>query len=243
MFMQKFPTPHINARPGDFGQTLLMPGDPLRSKFIAENFLTDAKLVNNVRGIQGYTGLYKGTKVSVMASGMGMPSIGIYSYELFNFFDVQNILRIGSAGAIQPHIKLRDIVIGQGACTDSRWATQYNLAGDFAPICSYEMLTTCVETAKEQGLRFHVGNLLSSDRFYGDDSTANAGWQKMGVMAIEMEAAALYMNAARCGKNALAICAVSDHVLTGENTTAEERQNTFSQMMELGLETARKLQK
>ena len=241
--MSNYPTPHINACPGDFGRTVLMPGDPLRSKFIAENFLTDAKLVNNVRGIQGYTGLYKGTKVSVMASGMGMPSIGIYSYELYNFFEVQNIMRIGSAGAIQPHIQLRDIVIGQGACTDSRWAKQYNLAGDFAPICSYEMLAACVETAKEQGLCFHVGNLLSSDRFYGDDGTANEGWQKMGVMAIEMEAAALYMNAARCGKNALAICTVSDHILTGEATTAEERQSTFTQMMELALETAVKLER
>lgn len=241
--MSNYPTPHIHACPGDFGQTVLMPGDPLRSKFIAENFLTDAKLVNNVRGIQGYTGLYKGTKVSVMASGMGMPSMGIYSYELYNFFEVQNIMRIGSAGAIQPHIKLRDIVIGQGACTDSRWAKQYNLAGDFAPICSYEMLEICVKTARELGLTFHVGNLLSSDRFYGDDSSANAAWQKMGIMAIEMEAAALYMNAARCGKNALAICTVSDHILTGEATTAEERQNTFTQMMELALETAVKLEK
>ena len=241
--MSNYPTPHINACPGDFGQTVLMPGDPLRSKFIAENFLTDAVLVNNIRGIQGYTGLYKGTKVSVMASGMGMPSMGIYSYELFNFFEVENIMRIGSAGAIQPHIKLRDIVIGQGACTDSRWAKQYNLAGDFAPICSYEMLETCVKTARELGLNFHVGNLLSSDRFYGDDASANEAWQKMGVMAIEMEAAALYMNAARCGKNALAICTVSDHILTGEATTAEERQSTFTQMMELALETAVKLEK
>jgi purine-nucleoside phosphorylase len=241
--MANYPTPHINAVPGDFGQTVLMPGDPLRSKFIAENFLTDAKLVNNVRGIQGYTGLYQGTRVSVMASGMGMPSMGIYSYELFNFFEVQNIMRIGSAGAMQPHIHVRDIVIGQGACTDSRWASQYKLAGDFAPIASFEMLSTCVELAKEKGLAYHVGNLLSSDRFYGDDTTATAGWQKMGVMAVEMEAAALYMNAARCGKNALAICTVSDHLVTGEATTAEERQNTFTQMMELALDTAVRLEK
>ena len=241
--MANYPTPHINAVPGDFGQTVLMPGDPLRSKFIAENFLTDAKLVNNVRGIQGYTGLYQGTRVSVMASGMGMPSMGIYSYELFNFFEVQNIMRIGSAGAMQPHIHVRDIVIGQGACTDSRWASQYKLAGDFAPIASFEMLSTCVELAKEKGLAYHVGNLLSSDRFYGDDTTATAGWQKMGVMAVEMEAAALYMNAARCGKNALAICTVSDHLVTGEATPAEERQNTFTQMMELALDTAVRLEK
>ena len=241
--MANYPTPHINAVPGDFGQTVLMPGDPLRSKFIAENFLTDARLVNNVRGIQGYTGLYKGTRVSVMASGMGMPSMGIYSYELFNFFEVQNIMRIGSAGAMQPHIHVRDIVIGQGACTDSRWASQYRLAGDFAPIASFEMLKTCVDLAEEKGLRYHVGNILSSDRFYGDDTTATAGWQKMGVMAVEMEAAALYMNAARCGKNALAVCTVSDHLITGEVTTAEERQNTFTQMMELALDTAVRLEK
>ena len=247
--MANYPTPHINAVPGDFGQTVLMPGDPLRSKFIAETYLENAKLVNNVCGIQGYTGTYKGIRVSVMASGMGMPSMGIYSHELYNVFGVENIMRIGSAGAIQPHIQLRDIVLGQGACTDSRWASQYHLAGDFAPICSFAMLQKAVETAETMGLRYHVGNLLSSDRFYGDEAEvpeslqANTGWRKMGVMAIEMEAAALYMNAARCGKNALAICTVSDHILTGAVTTAEERQNTFTQMMELALETAVKLEK
>ena len=237
------PTPHISAKPGDFGRTVLMPGDPLRAKFIAETYLEDARLVNNVRGVQGYTGLYKGTKLSVMASGMGMPSMGIYSYELYNAYDVQTILRVGSAGALQPYVKIRDIVLGQGACTDSRWASQYGLAGDFAPICSFEVLKTCVETAETMNLPFHVGNLLSSDCFYGDDATANDGWRKMGVMAIEMEAAALYMNAARCGRQALAICTVSDHILTGEATTAMERQESFTQMMELALETAGKLEK
>lgn len=247
--MVNYPTPHINAAPGDFGKTVLMPGDPLRSKFIAETYLENPVLVNNVRGIQGYTGWYKGVRVSVMASGMGMPSMGIYSHELFNVFRVENIMRIGSAGAIQPQIRLRDIVLGQGACTDSRWASQYHLAGDFAPICSFEMLQTAVAVAEQQGLRYHVGNLLSSDRFYGDEVgvpeglQANAGWQKMGVMAIEMEAAALYMNAARCGKRALAVCTVSDHILTGEVTTSEERQNSFTQMMELALETAVRLEK
>jgi len=247
--MAYYPTPHINAVPGDFGQTVLMPGDPLRSKFIAETFLENAKLVNNVRGIQGYTGLYKGTRVSVMASGMGMPSMGIYSHELYNVFEVQNIMRIGSAGSLHEDIRVRDIVMGQGACTDSRWAEQFHLAGIYAPICSYEMLEKCVETAKEMGARYHVGNLLSSDRFYGDEGDvpealrANTGWMKMGVMAIEMEAAALYMNAARYRKNALAICTISDHILTGEATTAEERQNSFTQMMELALETARKMEK
>lgn len=247
--MVNYPTPHINAAPGDFGKTVLMPGDPLRSKFIAETYLENPVLVNNVRGIQGYTGWYKGVRVSVMASGMGMPSMGIYSHELFDVFRVENIMRIGSAGAIQPQIRLRDIVLGQGACTDSRWASQYHLAGDFAPICSFEMLQTAVAVAEQQGLRYHVGNLLSSDRFYGDEVgvpeglQANAGWQKMGVMAIEMEAAALYMNAARCGKRALAVCTVSDHILTGEVTTSEERQNSFTQMMELALETAVRLEK
>ena len=247
--MANYPTPHINAVPGDFGQTVLMPGDPLRSKFIAETFLENAKLVNNVRGIQGYTGFYKGTRISVMASGMGMPSMGIYSHELYNVFEVQNIMRIGSAGSLHEDIRVRDIVMGQGACTDSRWAEQFRLAGTFAPICSYEMLEKCVETAKEMGVRYHVGNLLSSDRFYGDEADvpealrANTGWRKMGIMAIEMEAAALYMNAARYRKNALAICTISDRILTGEATTAEKRQNSFTQMMELALETARKLEK
>ena len=239
--MANYPTPHINAAPGDFGKTVLMPGDPLRSKFIAEHFLENAVLINNVRGIQGYTGYYKDTKVSVMASGMGMPSIGIYSYELYHFFDVENIMRIGSAGSMQKNVHVRDIVIGQGACTDSRYAEQFSLAGTFAPIASYSMLQTCVDTAKERNLTYHVGNLLSSDRFYGDDPTANEGWMKMGVMAVEMEAAALYMNAARAGKNALAICTISDHLLTGEATTAEERQTSFTDMMTLALETARKL--
>ena len=195
--MANYPTPHIDAKPGDFGQTVLMPGDPLRAKFIAENFLQNAVLVNNVRGIQGYTGIYDGTKISVMASGMGMPSIGIYSWELYTVFGVENIMRIGSTGALQDSIKLRDIVIGQGACTDSNWASQYHLAGTFAPIADFHMLETCVETAKEMGVAYHVGNILSSDRFYGDDGDmpegwqANYGWQKMGVLAVEMEAAGI----------------------------------------------------
>ncbi|MBQ4153619.1 MAG: purine-nucleoside phosphorylase [Clostridia bacterium] len=242
--MANYPTPHINATPSDFAKTVLMPGDPLRAKFIAENFLEEAKLVNNVRGIQGYTGKYCSVDVSVMASGMGMPSMGIYSYELYNFFGVENIIRIGSAGAISPNIKVRDIVIGMGACTNSNFANQYNLPGTFAPVCSYKMLKTATKIAEEMKAVYHVGNLLSSDTFYSDEEgvpdtfkSANA-WGKMGVMAVEMEAAALYMNAARLGKNALAICTVSDHILTGEATTAEERQNSFTQMMELALKTA-----
>ena len=240
--MANFPTPHINATPADFAPTVLMPGDPLRAKFIAENYLTDAKLVNNVRGIHGYTGTYEGTPVSVMASGMGMPSIGIYSYELFNFFDVKTIIRVGSAGALNPDIKVRDIVLGQGACTNSAYATQYGMPGTYAPIASYNVLRTCADIATEMGVPFHVGNLLSSDTFYADNGAeANAAWAKMGVMAVEMEAAALYMNAARAGKQALAMCTVSDHIITGEATSAEERQNSFTQMMELALKTAKAL--
>ncbi len=236
-----YPTPHINATPDDFAKTVLMPGDPLRAKFIAENFLTDAKLVNNVRGIHGYTGLYKGVPVSVMASGMGMPSIGIYSYELYNFFGVENIMRIGSAGAMKSDIKVRDIVFGQGACTNSSYVSQYGLSGTFAPICDFGLLEIAVEEAKKLGANYHVGNLLSSDTFYSDDTAATPGWQKMGVMAVEMEAAALYMNAIRAGKKALAMCTISDHLITGEATTAEERQNSFTQMMEIALNTAIRL--
>ena len=236
--MANYPTPHINAVPEDFGKTVLMPGDPLRSKFIAENFLTDPKLINNVRGVHGYTGTYKGTKVTVMASGMGIPSIGIYSYELYNFFGVENILRIGSAGAMREDIKVRDIVIGQGACTNSNFVSQYGLSGNYAPIGDYKLLTLAVAACEKLGARYHVGNILSSDTFYSDDTAATPAWMKMGVMAVEMEAAGLYMNAARAGKRALAICTISDHLLTHEVTTAEERQNSFTQMMEAALDVA-----
>ena len=239
-----YPTPHINAKPGDFGKTVLMPGDPLRSKFIAENFLENPVLVNNVRGVQGYTGYYKGVKVSVMASGMGMPAIGIYSHELFNFFEVDNIIRVGSAGAIQENINLYDLVIAQGACTDSNFAAQFHVPGTFAPIASYKLLSEAVKAAEANGAVYHVGNVNSSDVFYGDhvgvpeglDSVY--GLKKMGVMALEMEAAALYMNAARYGKRALCICTISDHVLKGEETTAEERQNSFTTMMKVALDVA-----
>lgn len=239
-----YPTPHINAKPGDFGKTVLMPGDPLRAQFIAETFLERPVLVNNVRGVQGYTGMYQGVRVSVMASGMGMPSIGIYSHELYNVFGVENIIRVGSAGALQAYVQVRDVVLGQGACTDSNWAGQFHLAGTFAPLGSFALLEKAVAAAQAAGARYHVGNLLSSDCFYGDHVDvpagldANYGWKKMGILAIEMEAAALYMNAARYGKNALAICTVSDHILTGEATTAQERQTSFTQMMEIALETA-----
>lgn len=245
--MNKFPTPHIKATPDDFGKTVLMPGDPLRSEFIAKNFLTDARLVNNVRGVNGYTGYYNGVKVSVMASGMGIPSIGIYSHELYSVFGVENIIRVGSAGSINNDIKVRDIVIAQGACTNSNFAHQYHLPGTFAPIGSFEMLREAVSVAEGMDVRYHVGNILSSDTFYNDDEglpeaiSSVAPWAKMGVMAVEMEAAGLYMTASRLGKRALAICTISDHILTGEATSAEERQTSFTDMMTLALETARRL--
>lgn len=234
-------TAHINAASGDFASTVLMPGDPLRARLIAEEYLENANLVNNVRGVQGYTGTYKGKRVSVMASGMGMPSMGIYSYELFQFFGVENIIRIGSAGALNTDIHVRDVVIGMGCSTDSNYAANYNLPGTLAPLCSYELMCTCVKCAKEMGVAYRVGNLLSSDIFYGDDGTVNDRWAKMGVLAVEMEGAALYMNAARLNKNALVICTVSNHIVTGEETTAEERQTSFGEMITLGLETALRL--
>ena len=233
-----FPTPHIKATPADFAETDLKPGDPLRAKFVAENFLTAPRLVNNVRGIQGYTGTYRGTPVSVMASGMGMPSIGIYSYELYNFFGVENIIRIGSAGGLADDIQLRDIIIGMGACTNSNYAAQYNLNGNYAPIASYELLRAAVRECEALGVRYKVGNLLSSDVFYHADPNFNQGWYKMGVLGVEMEAAALYMNAAAAGKRALAICTVSDHILRGEALDADARQNTFTDMMSVALNVA-----
>ncbi len=242
--MSNYPTAHIDATPQDFAKTVLMPGDPLRAKFIAETYLTDVRLVNSVRSAYGYTGFYKGKQISVMTSGMGMPSMAIYSYELFNFFGVDNIIRVGSAGAIREDVKIRDIILAIGASTDSSYASQYNLNGTFSATASYSLLKTCADTADRMGFKFCVGNILSTDAFYRDDSALPGGgktverWGKMGVLAVEMEAAALYMNAARAGKNALAVCTVSDHILTGEETTAQERQNTFTDMIKLCLETA-----
>lgn len=241
--MSYIATPHITANTEDFGQTVLMPGDPLRAKFIAETYLENAKLVNNVRGIQGYTGTYKGTKVSVMASGMGMPSIGIYSYELFNTFGVENIMRIGSAGALSTDVKVRDIVIGMGASTNSNYASQYNLPGTLSAIASYPLMKEAIAQSEALKARYHVGNVLSSDTFYCADETASSKWAKMGILCIEMEAAALYYNAVQAHKNALAILTISDHIITGEATTAEERQNSFTQMMEIALNTAVAMEK
>lgn len=235
--MKNYPTPHINATPDDFAKTVIMPGDPLRAKFIAENFLTDAKLINSVRGAYAYTGKYNGKPISVMSSGMGMPSMAIYSYELFNIFGVENIIRIGSAGSVNRDIKVRDLIIAMGASTNSNYASQYGLNGTFAPICSYDLLKVCAETADRLNMKVKVGNILTSDTFY-DESQSSVDWAKMGIMAVEMETAALYMNAARANKNALTICTISDHILTGEETTATERQNSFTDMMKLSLETA-----
>ena len=235
-------TPHNNAQKGDFAKTVLMPGDPLRAKFIAETFLTAPKLVNNVRGVQGYTGTYKGTPVSVMASGMGIPSIGIYSYELFTQYGVENIIRVGSAGAMRADMPLGSVMAGMGACTNSAFLEQYELGGNYAPICDFDLLMAAVESARELGVEMPVGNLYSSDTFY-DAAGRNMRYQKMGVMAVEMEAAALYCNAAYTGKRALAICSISDNLVTGEELSPADRQTTFTNMMKIALETAVKMAK
>lgn len=236
--MTNIPTAHNSAKAGDFAKTVLMPGDPLRAKYIAETYLENPRQVNAVRNMFGYTGTYKGKEISVMGGGMGMPSIGIYSYELFNFYDVDQVIRIGSAGAFQDNIKLMDVVIGMGACTDSNYAYQYGLPGTFAPIADYELLNRAVETAKRQDTNVVVGNVLSSDVFYNAMSNVNDLWRDMGVLAVEMEAAALYMNAAKAGKKALCMLTISDHLYTGESLSAEDRQLGFGKMMEIALELA-----
>ena len=236
--MLSYPTAHIKATPEQIAKTVLMPGDPKRSELVAKKFLKDAVMFNDVRGVKGYTGTWKGVPVSVMASGMGMPSIGIYSYELYHGFGVENIIRIGSAGSMREDVKVRDIVLGMGACTDSAYGNQFGLDGSFAPICDYDLLARSVEIGKEKGFRTHVGNILSSDVFYDDNPDRNLLWRKMGVLAVEMEAAALYMNAARAGKRALAICTVSNSLVTGEELSADERETTFGEMIELALDVA-----
>ncbi len=236
--MSNIPTPHIRAKEGDFAKTVLMPGDPLRAKYIAEHYLEDAKLVRDVRNMFGYTGTYKGRPISVMGSGMGMPSIGIYSHELFAFYDVDNIIRIGSAGSISEKCNVRDVVIAQGACTNSAWASQFDFGGTFAPIADFDLLSKAVNIAKEQGTRVVVGNVLSSDPFYNAKKDANKAWMDMGVLCIEMESAALYMEAARCKKKALSILTISDSLITVEELDSEQRQNSFHQMMEMALELA-----
>lgn len=232
------PTPHIGAKEGDFAKTVLMPGDPLRAKYIAETYLENPRLVTSVRNMLGYTGTYKGKEISVMGGGMGMPSIGIYSYELFNFYGVESIIRIGSAGGFSDKLQLKDVVVGMGACTNSNYAHQYGLPGTFAPIADYELMQKAIDIAKEQGTRVVVGNVLSSDPFYNADSTANDKWKSMGVLCVEMEAAALYMNAAQAGKKALCLLSISDHLYTGEALSSDERQVGFGKMMEIALELA-----
>ena len=231
-------TPHNGAKPGDFAKTVLMPGDPLRAKFIAETYLENPQLVTGIRSVYGYTGTYEGKRVSVMASGMGIPSIGIYSYELYNFYGVESIIRVGSAGAYHPDLKLFDIIIGQGACTNSNYAAQFHLPGTYAPIADFGLLRKAVDACEAVGARYMVGNILSSDTFYEDDPEAWLKWRKMGVLAAEMEAAALYMNAARCGKKALAIDTISDIIGTHEETTPEQRQTAFDQMIRVALSIA-----
>ena len=231
-------TPHNSAQKGDIAKTVLMPGDPLRAKYIAEHYLENVKCFNTVRNMFGYTGTYQGKEISVMGGGMGMPSIGIYSYELFHFYDVDAIIRIGSAGGISDDIKLRDLVIGMGASTNSNYASQYNLPGTIAPIADYGLLRKAVEIAESKGINVAVGNILSSDIFYNDDTTVNDKWKKMQILCVEMEAAALYLNAARAGKKALCMLTISDHIYTGEALSAEDRQTSFHEMMEVALELA-----
>ena len=234
--MANIPTPHIGAREGEIAEKVIMAGDPLRAKFMAETFLENPVQYNSVRGMLGYTGTYKGKRISVQGHGMGIPSIGIYSYELYNFYGVKSIIRTGSAGAYQPDLQLGDVMIAIGACTDSNYAAQYNLPGTFSPTADFDMARAAVEKAKQMGIRYRVGNILSSDVFYGDDAERWTQWQKMGVMGVEMEAAALYMNASRSGNKALCICTVSDSLVTGEACSAEQRQTSFTNMMEIAFE-------
>ncbi len=230
--MAKTPTPHIGAQYGEIAETVIMAGDPLRAKLMAEKFLDNPVQFNKVRGMLGFTGTHDGKRVSVMGHGMGMPSIGIYTYELYNFYGVKNIIRVGSAGSINMDLKLGDLVIAMGACTNSNYADQYEMPGTYAPIANYELLRRAADTCDRLGYRYKVGNVMSSDVFYGENAH-NDKWMNMGVLAVEMEVAALYMNAARSGNRALGICTISDHILTGEATTAEERQNTFTKMMDV----------
>lgn len=236
------PTPHIAAKMGDIAKTVLMPGDPLRARFVAEHYFENPVLFNNVRGVQGYTGTYRGQRVSVMASGMGMPSMGIYSYELYHFYGVEAILRIGSAGSVQPEVRLRDLVFGMSAYTTSAYGAQFGLPGTLSPVADYDLLETAVNLARAQGARYHVGPLLTSDCFYDEDPEGGLRWQKMGVLAVEMETAALYLNAARAGKKALAICTVSDSLVSREETTAAERETSFTDMITLALDVAAEIE-
>ena len=232
------PTPHNTAKKEDIAKRVLMPGDPLRAKFIAENFIDNARCVNEVRNMFAYTGTYKGEPVTIMGSGMGMPSIAIYSYELFNFYEVESIIRIGSAGAYADKLGLGDIVVAQAACTDSNFMSQYNLPGTFAPIADFGLLESAVKASREANIPVHVGNVVSSDIFYNARSDANDKWKSMGVLAVEMETAALYANAIYAGKRALGMFTISDHIYTGEAMPAKERQLGFEKMIKVALEVS-----
>ncbi len=232
-----FNTPHINQK-AEIAETILLPGDPLRAKFIAENFLEDVVQFNEIRGALGYTGTYNGKRISVMGTGMGMPTVAIYSYELIKFFNVKNLIRVGSCGALNSDISVYDIIIGMGACTNSNFIKNFNLSGTYAPICSYQLLEKAKKIADEKNIHVHIGNILSTDVFYSEDPADASSWAKLGVIAIEMEAAALYANAARHGANAICLLTVSDHLLTGEEISAEKRQSTFTQMMDIALNMA-----
>lgn len=232
-------TPHNTAKAGDIAKTVIMPGDPLRAKYIADNYLDNAVQFNVVRNIYGYTGVYRGTDISVMASGMGMPSMGIYSYELFKFYDVDNIIRIGSAGSISDKVDLSDIVLAIGTSTDSNYASQYNLPGTYAPVADFGLLNCAYEQSKLYGIPVEVGNVVSTDVFYNDNPEYNKAWSDMGVLAVEMESAALYMNAARLSKRALAMFTISDNLMNGQSLSVEERQEGFDDMIKLSFETAR----
>lgn len=238
--MPNIPTPHIEAKAGDFAKTVLMPGDPLRAKYIAETYLEQPRCVNQVRGMLAYTGTYKGKEISVMGSGMGMPSIGIYSYELYNFYGVENIIRVGSAGAILDDVNVMDVVIGMGASVVSDFPDQFGCPGHLAPLADYHLLSTAVESAKDLGTPVRVGNILSEDAFYSERPEGKDCFKKMGVLAVEMESGALYLNAARAGKRALCILTISDHLYRPEELTSEQRQTGFGKMIEIALETARR---
>jgi purine-nucleoside phosphorylase len=232
--MFNIPTPHIGAKSGEIAETVIMPGDPLRAKFIAESFLENSKCFNKIRNMLGFTGIYHGKRISVMGSGMGMPSIGIYSYELFNFYDVKKIIRIGTAGSISESLKVGDILAAMGICTDSNYAHQYNLSGTFSPIASFDLLSKAVEISKQKNKKLTVGNILCSDVFYDDESYIKS-WSKMNVLAIEMESAALYMNAARAKKEALCLLTISNSFVTNESLSTEERETGLTDMTEMAL--------
>ena len=231
-------TPHINPRGVDIAETVLMPGDPLRAKFIADTYLEDVVQFNEVRNMLGFTGTFNGHPVSVMGSGMGIPSIGIYSYELIHFFEAKKVIRVGSIGAMQEDIDLYDVIIGASASTDSNFLSQYNIPGTYAPTASWKLLKAATEEAERQNVPARVGNILSSDIFYNADSTVTERWSRMGVLGVEMESAALYSIAAHAGVDALGIFTTSDNLITGANSSAEERQTAFTQMMEIALPLA-----